>query len=110
MTIGGVTYTTVICPVCGATLRLGTQAVSPAYTYPATCPYDGFNFGTQVVSLEVLTPPTNPAYVPRPLDIGSDINDQVNNILMMNSMMNMIMMVMMMSIVMSMMKPLMKGI
>jgi hypothetical protein len=97
MTIGGITYTYITCPVCGATLRLGTQAVSPAYTFTATCPYDGYSFGTQVVSLDIVSGPTNPYYAQQ--TTGFD----------MNTMMEMITMIMMMGLVMGMVIPMAAG-
>jgi hypothetical protein len=92
---GAITYTNVTCPICGAVLQLGTQALSPVYTEAAVCPFCEYNFGTQVVSLNVVSgPTTGPIYVPT-ASSGFD----------MNSMMNMIMMIIMMSTMMSLVVP-----
>jgi predicted RNA-binding Zn-ribbon protein involved in translation (DUF1610 family) len=90
---GGITYTNVTCPVCGAVLQQGTQALGPGYTYTATCPYCGYNFGTQVVSQTVVSAPTNPYYAQQAA--GFD----------MNSMMQMIMFIVMMGMMMGMVIP-----
>lgn len=87
---GGITYTNVTCPICGAVLQLGTQAVSPAYTTTAVCPYCGYSFGTQVVSLSVVSGPTSPYYAQQ--TTGFD----------MNSMMQMIMFIVMMGLMLGM--------
>jgi cytochrome c biogenesis factor len=94
---GAVTYTNVTCPVCGAVLQLGTQAISPAYTTTATCPYCGYSFGTQVVSETVVSGPTNPYYAQQ--TTGLD----------MNQMLQMIMMIVMMGMMMGMMIPIGEG-
>lgn len=88
---GGVSYTSYTCPVCGAVLQIGTQAVNPAYTYPAVCPYCGYGFGVNAVAINVVSGPTTSVYVPSQTT-GIDIN----------SMMEMIMMIVMMAIMMGM--------
>lgn len=88
---GGVSYTTYTCPVCGAVLQIGTQAVSPAYTYPAVCPYCGYGFGVSAVAINIVSGPTTGVLVPQQTT-GFDMNE----------MMNMIMMIVMMSIMMGM--------
>lgn len=93
---GSITYTNVTCPVCGAVLQLGTQAVSPAYTTTAVCPYCGYSFGTQVVSLTIVSGPTSPYYAQQ---AGFD----------MNQMMYLVMMIIMMGVMMGMMIPIGEG-
>ncbi len=62
MTIGGVTYTNVTCPTCGAVLRVGYQALAPEYLIAqAQCPYCGTVVATNVVSLSVVSGPVTPA-------------------------------------------------
>lgn len=88
---GGVSYTSYTCPTCGAVLQIGTQAVNPAYTYPAVCPYCGHDFGVNAVAVNIVSGPSYPAYTPSQTTGFS-----------MDSMMNMIMMIVMMTMMMSM--------
>lgn len=98
MAVGSITYTDVTCPSCGAVIKVGTQAVSPAYTYTAWCPYCGTYIMSGVVSAEIVSGPTVPAYYP--VQEGFDMST------MMNMIMFMIMMGMMIGLVVPIMKPL----
>ncbi len=93
---GAVTYQTIVCPVCGATLRAGYQALAPQYLIAnATCPFCGTVVAHNVVSLDVVSAPA--AYYPAQAT-GTNWTS------MFAAMMPMLMMVMMMAMLMPMMK------
>ena len=58
---GQITYQTVVCPTCGATLRAGYQAMAPEYLIAdARCPFCGTVVAHDVVSLEAVSGPYYP--------------------------------------------------
>lgn len=69
---GAVTYTDVVCPTCGATIRVGYQALAPEYLIAQVqCPYCGRVVATDAVSATAIAGPTVAAYETSGIDISS---------------------------------------
>ncbi len=100
---GQVTYQTVVCPVCGATLQIGYQALAPQYLIAnATCPFCGTVVAHNAVSVTALS---GPAYTTlQTSTTGTDWTSMIT------AMMPMLMMIMMMAIMVPMMKGMTGGV
>jgi predicted RNA-binding Zn-ribbon protein involved in translation (DUF1610 family) len=91
---GQITYTNIVCPVCGALLRIGYQALPPDQLMAdVQCPVCGTVVAHDAVSVDVLSSPYTALQA-----TGTDWTSMITG------MMPMIMMIVMMAVMMPMLK------